>query len=179
MTQAGAFQLTAPRGGRPVKPSASTLFVKISTHGPARGPTPIRSRISCWRIWHFNSRPREGADTLQITAITALNIISTHGPARGPTLLDKIKTEAQLISTHGPARGPTCIVLPSHHWCKYFNSRPREGADRQELVARLLYKNISTHGPARGPTTITSTNGTMFKFQLTAPRGGRLPLLIS
>ena len=43
-------------------------------------------------------------------------------------------------------------MLPSHHWCKYFNSRPREGADRQELVARLLYKNISTHGPARGPT---------------------------
>ena len=80
-----AFQLTAPQGGRlniftgflhvdnfnsrPRKGADDDRdkeiadFVDISTHGPARGPSPV-STVLCRDLF-----------------------ISTHGPARGPTLV--------------------------------------------------------------------------------------------
>ena len=55
-----------------------------------------------------------------------------------------------------------------------FNSRPREGADWHWDLWQIVLSRISTHGPARGPTLIASRGFRPLKFQLTAPRGGRL-----
>ena len=101
------FQLTAPREGRHLCRSGTDTDrhfnsrpregadhkrrtyhheTSISTHGPARGPTP-------------GSLDRKGQ-----------NPISTHGPARGPTLEKMTQEGKSSISTHGPARGPTAIL---------------------------------------------------------------------
>ena len=99
--------------------------------------------------------------------------ISTHGPARGPTrgcgtddavLLFQLTAPRggrpnrlvkgnlfACISTHGPARGPTNSHGGKDYLCQ-----------------------ISTHGPARGPTLYRIVDASCYKFQLTAPRGGRL-----
>ena len=76
------------------------------------------------------------------------------------------------ISTHGPARGPTGNGRTRILRRRYFNSRPREGADKH-VVILCLVGNISTHGPARGPTKQESRCWSEQTFQLTAPRGGR------
>ena len=143
---------------------------RISTHGPARGPTTwdaVEAHIRKFQLTaprggrqndaggeklrkHFNSRPREGADGADSDIMLDL-IISTHGPARGPTANMLQHIAITFISTHGPARGPTKkICCDSKYYC------------------------ISTHGPARGPTQREKVSAKeCVTFQLTAPRGGR------
>ena len=99
------------------------------------------------------------------------------------------------ISTHGPARGPTSRPQQTQAARKYFNSRPREGADFHLVFHCFVFNKfqltaprggrrffsflgsgfnpISTHGPARGPTCQSCSKRISGQFQLTAPRGGR------
>ena len=76
------FQLTAPRGGRPVTGSTEGKETTISTHGPARGPT-----ISKWQVLarqtYFNSRPREGADMTQPVTADATQLFQLTAPRGG------------------------------------------------------------------------------------------------
>ena len=192
MAICGAFQLTAPRGGRRTPNCVVKIHGCISTHGPARGPTmqaatkkialsfqltaPRGGRQTRYMGQHrqtvyFNSRPREGADK-KSRNIVYYKKISTHGPARGPTITTVKRKEQQSISTHGPARGPTVKIFSRFNNVLFQLTAPRGG--RQDAEEAGDHKGgISTHGPARGPTTGQPAEAFPGRFQLTAPRGGR------
>ena len=141
------FQLTAPRGGRRKFCHFCRYSCRISTHGPARGPTFV--------------------DLLR----SEFHIISTHGPARGPTqkrLRHGRQTEFQLTAPRGGRQVASMVPTFSFN----FNSRPREGADHFYNYIQSSGA-ISTHGPARGPTQSLQKRLPKKLFQLTAPRGGR------
>ena len=74
-----------PARGPTRQPTPSLSGSPISTHGPARGPT-ISPPFCICGIIYFNSRPREGADWIEPGQL-ACSQISTHGPARGPTAI--------------------------------------------------------------------------------------------
>ena len=99
---------------------------RISTHGPARGPTLVTvltqiilyfnsrprkgadwtSKPQAWKYHHFNSRPRKGADGHRYGKLHQ-QAISTHGPARGPTLFGNalgFKSLFQLTAPQGGRR---------------------------------------------------------------------------
>ena len=124
------FQFPPPRGGEP-------------PNWAGRG-IPTR---------YFNSRPREGANAEAMKPSDPEPNISIPAPARGRTPWFFRKIHAYPISIPAPARGRTgCCRLSAQAWAisipapargrtfpiflvvfhrTYFNSRPREGANKR------------------------------------------------
>ena len=123
------FQLTAPRGGRPVLTGGDRMITFVSTHGPTRGPT-----------W---SNPCDCRG----------KIVSTHGPTRGPTSTQSWTRPGRRVSTHGPTRGPTVREYEKNNYRLFQLTAPRGGRPGASGNWGSV-SDVSTHGPTRGPTNI-------------------------
>ena len=77
------FQFPPPRGGEPTD-DAFRVLRAISIPAPARGRT-IQVIGGIVHHIHFNSRPREGANTFTVVFAGAFHQISIPAPARGRT----------------------------------------------------------------------------------------------
>ena len=78
------------------------------------------------------------------------------------------------ISIPAPARGRTGAPVRGVRRPYYFNSRPREGANRIDKDARI-HDGISIPAPARGRTVRTARPARSGQFQFPPPRGGEHP----
>ena len=123
----------------------------ISIHAPARGQTR-RQRKDQHRKGISIHAPARGQTGMAVT-YGGLEDISIHAPARGQTCTPPRKSPGLSISIHAPARGQTgghpgfgqedaiSIHAPARGQTPasclhllvevYFNSRPREGANRK------------------------------------------------
>ena len=144
----------------------------VSIHAPARGATSSSSALPPRRTC-FNSRAREGRDrylfgagvavaTFQFTRprgarpfphVLKLLVItvSIHAPARGATHKRQRCPASHDVSIHAPARGATVFTSSSSRSRLCFNSRAREGRDRDKVRLHRVRQ-----------------------FQFTRPRGARL-----
>ena len=99
--------------------------------------------------------------------------VSIHAPARGATY-NKLEGEYSVgVSIHAPARGATGVVfvLLDHVAC--FNSRTREGCDREEYNDVCIYIGFQFTHP-RGVRQISEMSClSSSEFQFTHPRGVR------
>ena len=77
------FQFTLPRGERLILDPCLLRF-RVSIHAPARGATQV-SRDAGVRLGSFNSRSREGSDSVCSFSLLAVVGVSIHAPARGAT----------------------------------------------------------------------------------------------
>ncbi len=125
-------------------------------------------------VYCFNSRAREGRDA-DIAVEAARRRVSTHAPARGATVGVGLIVVHEPVSTHAPARGATSpeAVVRIARWC--FNSRAREGRDLTAAENSDLIKLFQLTRPrgARLPTPLSHRSRK--RFQLTRPRGARPP----
>ena len=121
----------------------------ISIHAPARGATG-EIALDDYLAEHFNPRPREGGDVVDLLPILKAADISIHAPARGatPRFADGM---TQLVFQSTPPRGGRLSRLVAIDSTTYFNPRPREGGDSFSLKHTALLP----------------------VFQSTPPRGGR------
>ena len=171
------FQFTHPGGVRqkPAKPPVGTPSVSI--HAPGRGATGMHGAlppaISRFQFTHpggvrhsrlvgrasvpcFNSRTREGCDTMHHNGRAIQISVSIHAPGRGATalrLLDIYTLSFQFthpggvrrvrswglsaapgVSIHAPGRGATQRASRCSHSGLCFNSRTREGCDYREYL---------------------------------------------
>ena len=138
------FQFTHPRGVRWI----ATMYpysIKVSIHAPARGA--IRARIALSRWICFNSRTREGCDSLVGVPFTE-NSVSIHAPARGAiSTISRPNVLHRFQFTH--PRGVRCTTRHRHSNIGSFNSRTREGCDFDAGFI-VLMEQVSIHAPARG-----------------------------
>ena len=79
------------------------------------------------------------------------------------------------ISIPAPARGRTLWLLRCMTTGRYFNSRPREGANLVESAGLSLAGLISIPAPARGRTRLPRRCFRWMIFQFPPPRGGEHP----
>ena len=163
---------------------------KISIPAPARGRT-FPPYLRCF-FNYFNSRPREGANIRRIRPSWNQQIsipapargrtlprlsagfdlhISIPAPARGRTRHSQKIRPKNRISIPAPARGRTPETRQSFAG-RYFNSRPREGANLSPTCGRPIWILISIPAPARGRTERADKNKIITQFQFPPPRGG-------
>ena len=76
------------------------------------------------------------------------------------------------VSIHAPARGATQGQGARVHGEAGFNSRAREGRDRDNPWFPDVLR-VSIHAPARGATACSGESGITSGFQFTRPRGAR------
>ena len=123
------FQLTRPRGARHADIAYTEDDLNISTHTPAWGATDYSVLVSD-EMKNFNSHARVGRDTMNNSVYTLTSSISTHTPAWGATVKQDHKDRRDYrISTHTPAWGATIA-----------------------LNGTSVINDISTHTPAWGAT---------------------------
>ena len=136
--------------GRTYSHAGYAASADISIPAPARGRTPVQTVRPA--RWHFNSRPREGANN-GICCIWSNGMAYFNSRPR-----------------EGANTGCWLSMIPRMH----FNSRPREGANgRPEQPSRSC--NDFNSRPREGANTkINSGNAGGNKFQFPPPRGGEL-----
>ena len=146
----------------------------VSIHAPARGATRLRARPPS-RCRSFNSRAREGRDSVRRCACRVREGVSIHAPARGATLGGSFASDAAKVSIHAPARGATTSpLLALYVSAKFQFTRPR-GA---RLVRRLRAEAgdvVSIHAPARGATVSEIAHDHRLIVSIHAPARGATP----
>ena len=65
------------------------------------------------------------------------------------------KFKGRTVSIHAPARGATRITLTNRQHPTRFNSRTREGCDREPTLEEVRAARVSIHAPARGATQLS------------------------
>ena len=154
LTGAAFFQFTPPRGGRPVL-----------RHGDK----------SFWQ--NFNSRPREGGDLSKVGDLHVWRRFQFTPPRGRRRCHRKRKTFHLLISIHAPAReatpGRRALLMAQND----FNSRPREGGDR-EKGSQDRNGRISIHAPAREATGTEPDPKPEGSYFNSRPREGGDPILV-
>ena len=145
-----------PRGGNHRIKGCLSVFLKVSTHAPARGQSRNKRYIKARTIC-FNSCPREGAIIRRRADSLRRTPVSTHAPVRGQSA----------------ARG---MMLKSR---ASFNSCPREGAIIISFDISDVCFNVSTHAPARGQSDRVNHRNGCNMFQLMPPRGGNHQCIFS
>ena len=127
------FQFTLPRGERQVSPLslASSSEFQFTLPRGERRETTDGTQMSIG----FNSRSREGSD-FGVFLLLCWYRVSIHAPARGATSLCSPLLSSIDVSIHAPARGATYARRHDRPPHPCFNSRSREGSDRN--VSRTM-----------------------------------------
>ena len=163
----------------------------VSIHAPARGATFHQTHSPALRGVSIHA-PARGATELRLSQVRALPV-SIHAPARGATYRDMIRVYSGgfqftlprgerrvcrhipiaylLVSIHAPARGATSVSTMERVRSHGFNSRSREGSDR-ERPKRHLHSSVSIHAPARGATEFISSLSAVRQVSIHAPARG-------
>ncbi len=140
-------------------------FQSTLPRGERRQPTHVSLTP-----FNFNSRSREGSDTIMRFSSHHAKFQSTL--PRGERLFDRyLIAFVVFISIHAPARGATsCDITCNSSICN-FNPRSREGSDRhlREMANRIT---ISIHAPARGATICESGQYLLMIISIHAPARG-------
>ena len=166
----------------------------VSIHAPARGATSSSSALPPRRTC-FNSRAREGRDrylfgagvavaTFQFTRPRGARrlrgrehkssiFVSIHAPARGATHKRQRCPASHDVSIHAPARGATVFTSSSSRSRLCFNSRAREGRDRDKVRLHRVRQFQFTRPRGARPLH-KSFYRARLGFQFTRPRGARL-----
>ena len=166
------FQFTHPGGVRLLSRPKEEYVTAVSIHAPGRGATWLRAFVILTAIvsihapgrgatltaiprvqtpLSFNSRTREGCDSLQaILPVSSLPFQFTH-PGGVRLKLLSFQGLNIMVSIHAPGRGaterePSGASLPAS-----FNSRTREGCDEAD-IASTEASTVSIHAPGRGAT---------------------------
>ena len=145
-SQADQFQFPPPRGGE-LGISNVDFYTEIFQFPPPRG-----GELSVRRF------------------AGKLRCISIPAPARGRTEMERMPGN-RAIFQFPPPRGGEQRFQRHAAGGFYFNSRPREGANRWWLFRRG-YKDISIPAPARGRTVGWPAERRKTIFQFPPPRGG-------
>ena len=115
------FQLTRPRGARRARFWRFGTGDRVSTHAPAWGATSVKG-----------DPPVEGE-------------VSTHAPAWGATRNRRTDKKITQVSTHAPAWGATCHFETSFLFLFLcFNSRARVGRDRHGLFQSSVLERFNS-----------------------------------
>ena len=137
------FQLTRPRGTRPLAFRAFRVGTRISTHASAWDAANCRLRLS-YGLWNFNSRVRAGRDELPPDGSQSTPI-STHASARDATVQNERFNGYRVISTHASARDATRILPAGVTFCIGFQlTRPRGTRLWRCLMSVTLYDNFNS-----------------------------------
>ena len=164
----------------------------ISIPAPARGRTnSVPTRESAGN--YFNSRPREGANTVAADDITIGNdfnsrpreganlqhhpkdfgdCISIPAPARGRTILQKDPWIEAVIFQFPPPRGGEQRIFGDHPLCRYFNSRPREGANLRGCEEQKSCHHFNSR-PREGANNSAAPQRQSKHISIPAPARGR------
>ena len=166
------FQLTRPRGARLEVDLMDPSRLVVSTHAPARGATapPEKPPPPPWVSTHA---PARGA-TLSILDSSSYVPVSTHAPARGATYLPNVWNTGIKFQLTRPRGARQADMKQVKSYISGFNSRAREGRDSRRRGGDA-WRDVSTHAPARGATWRGAPTLPTSSFQLTRPRGARLP----
>ena len=121
------FQFTHPGGVRRLLVPTDQRGGNVSIHAPGRGATwyrtPLLSSILC-----FNSRTREGCDSLVRMLWMVLSQVSIHAPGRGATSSRHRHCALHRVSIHAPGRGATMHNLSECTTLKVSIHAPGRGA---------------------------------------------------
>ena len=145
------FQLTRPRGARPYTDVLAEPETIVSTHAPARGATPTYTVLPLTSPG-FNSRAREGRDRSKLLIdwrIECFNSRAREGRDTNARPSSNPPPKFQLTRPRG-AR-PCTWLVPSIGLRTFQLTRPR-GARPRRAASRLFIPGVSTHAPARGAT---------------------------
>ena len=143
------FQFTRPRGARP------TSFPRV-----------IR------RFHRFNSRAREGRDTLSRRVASGESLFQFTRPRGARPRHGFVPGCCECVSIHAPARGATFVRQQVDVYANVSIHAPARGATRAGILAEEL-PAVSIHAPARGATCPSRRLRGCRAFQFTRPRGAR------
>ena len=158
--------------GRTYSHAGYAASADISIPAPARGRTPVQTVRPA--RWHFNSRPREGANNgiccIWSNGMAYFNSRPREGANTGCWL-------SMIPRMHFNSRPREGANLLRRYWYlreQYFNSRPREGANgRPEQPSRSC--NDFNSRPREGANSALISFGVAKIFQFPPPRGGEPP----
>ena len=166
---ADMFQLTRPRGARPLvgrHPGGAQGFNSRAREGRDSVMTSFRSGG-----WCFNSRAREGRDDAR--RVAKERGMGFNSRAREGRDCSMSMRHARRRSFNSRAReGRDSIYNHTNINRGRFNSRAREGRDLADELPGDP-EAVSTHAPARGATPPSTPSRAPQEFQLTRPRGAR------
>ena len=120
-----------------------------------------------------HSRAREGRDYLKIQCYRKV-YVSIHAPARGTTKEPAKPERLVNVSIHAPARGATAVDGRITLQARGFNSRAREGCDKDHDQGRDDGGGFNSRAREGRDRARSAFRLPVMLFQYTRPRGARL-----
>ena len=120
-----------------------------------------------------HSRAREGRDYLKIQCYRKV-YVSIHAPARGTTKEPAKPERLVNVSIHAPARGATAVDGRITLQARGFNSRAREGCDKDHDQGRDDGGGFNSRAREGRDRARSAFRLPVMLFQFTRPRGARL-----